>query len=84
MHNLFSSITRTDKNGKEITKTVSCNLLIAQDLWQAHYRILSIILLKEFIKLNVDTDTVVKYVKLSELNKTIATAFLNIQTLKMA
>ena len=27
------------------------NLLIVQDLWQTHYQILSIILLKEFIKL---------------------------------
>ena len=32
------------------------NLLIAQDLWQAHYQILSIIFLNEFIELNVNTD----------------------------
>ena len=31
------------------------NLLPAQDLWQAQYQILSIILLKEFIKLKVQT-----------------------------
>ena len=31
------------------------NLLTAQDLWQAYYKILLIILLKEFIKLNVQT-----------------------------
>ena len=31
-------------------------LLIAQDLWQAHYQILSIISLKEFIELNVNTN----------------------------
>ena len=36
------------------------NLLIAQDLWQASYQILSIIFLKEFIKLNVSTDTKIK------------------------
>ena len=30
------------------------NLLIAKDLWQAHYQILSIIFLKEFIELNVN------------------------------
>ena len=50
--------TRIDKN-EEIPKTISYrdyNLLIAQDLWQAHYQIL-IILLKLFIKLNVNTDT---------------------------
>ena len=29
-------------------------LLIVQDLWQAHYQILSIIFLKEFIELNVN------------------------------
>ena len=29
------------------------NLLTLQDLWQAHYQYLSIISLKEFIKLNV-------------------------------
>ena len=34
------------------------NLSIAQDLWQTHYLILPIILLKEFIKLNVNTDTI--------------------------
>ena len=31
------------------------NLLTAQDSWQAHFQILLIILLKEFIKLNVQT-----------------------------
>ena len=36
------------------------NLLIAQDLWQDHYQILSIILLKEFMKLNANTDTMIK------------------------
>ena len=40
------------------------NLLIAQDLWQAHYQILSIIFPKEFIKLNVNTDTIIDNMKL--------------------
>ena len=30
------------------------NLLIVQDLWQAYYQIVSIIFLKEFIKLDVN------------------------------
>ena len=30
--------------------------MIAQDLWQAHYHILSIIFLKEFIELHVNSD----------------------------
>ena len=36
---------------------------VKQDLWQAHYQILSIIFLKEFIKLNVNTDTTKKKYK---------------------
>ena len=53
------------------------NLLIVQDLWQAHYQILSIIFLKEFIELNVNTDMMTKNVILAELNISIATVFLN-------
>ena len=36
------------------------NLLKAQDLWQAHYQILLIILLKEFIKFDVNMDMIIK------------------------
>ena len=59
------------------------NLLIAQDLWQTHYQILSIVFLKEFIELNVNSDTIIKNVKHVELNVSIGTVFLNIQTLEM-
>ena len=59
------------------------SLLIAQDLWQAYYQILPIIFVKEFRELNVNTDMMIKNVKLAELNISIATIFLNIQTLKM-
>ena len=52
-----------------------CNLLIAQDLWHAHYQILPIIVLKEFIKLNVNKDMMIKTVKFAELNISIATLF---------
>ena len=58
------------------------NLLIAQDLWQVHYQILPIIFLKEFIKLNVDRDTLIRNLK-PELNVNIATVFLNKPILKM-
>ena len=34
--------------------------MIPQNLWQAHYQFLSIIFLKEFIKLNVNTDMMIK------------------------
>ena len=59
------------------------NLLVVQDLWQAHYQILLIILLSEFIKLNVNTNTMMKNVKLEELNTKIVSAFLDAQTLKI-
>ena len=59
------------------------NLLIAHDLWQAQYQILFMILLIEFIKLNVNTDTIIKKnVKFVELNTIILTDLLNTQTLK--
>ena len=47
------------------------NLLIVQDLWQTHYQILSIIFLKKFIELNVNSNTMIKNVKLSELHTTV-------------
>ena len=59
------------------------SLLIAQDLWEACYEILAIIFLNEFIELNVDMNMMIKIVKLVELNISIATASLNIQTFKM-
>ena len=46
----------------------------AQDLWQPHYQILSIIFPKEFIDLNV---------KIVESNTSIATVFLNTKNFKM-
>ena len=39
------------------------NSLIAQDLWQVHYQIMSKILLKEFIKLNAKMNTLIKSVE---------------------
>ena len=36
------------------------DLLIPQDLWQAHYQVFLIILMKEFIKLTVNTSTMIK------------------------
>ena len=47
------------------------NLLIVQDLWETHYQILSIIFLKKFIELNVNSNTMIKNVKLSELHTTV-------------
>ena len=42
------------------------NSLTGYDLWQAHYQIFSIIFLKEFIKLNVNMDTMMKNLNLTE------------------
>ena len=56
------------------------SLLTAQDLWQAHYQILSIIFLKESIKLKVNTDKMIKNKKLAELNISTGAVFLSIQT----
>ena len=46
---------------------INYNLLIAQDLWQAHYQILLIILLKKFIKLNANIDMIIKNANSAEL-----------------
>ena len=54
------------------------NLLIAQDLWQAYYQILSITFLREFIELNVNMGMMRKNVRHKELNTSITTAFLYI------
>ena len=59
------------------------NLLTVQDLWQAHYQILSIIFLKEVIEVHVNMDMMIKNVKLVELDISIATASLNTYILKM-
>ena len=53
------------------------NLLIAQDLWQTHYQILSITFLKEFIELNGNIDMMIKNERLVELDISIATVFVN-------
>ena len=67
----------------EKTCPTDYNLLIVQNFWEACYQVLLIILLKEFIKLNVNTNTIIKNVKLEELNKNIETALLKIQALTM-
>ena len=56
-----------------------CNSLKEQGLWQAHYQILTIIFLKKFI----NTDTMIKNMKLVELHTNYAAVFLNTQTLNI-
>ena len=52
------------------------NLLTAQDLWQAHYQIVSIIFLKEVIELHGNTDTMIKNMKLSRTKYKYCNCFL--------
>ena len=59
------------------------NVLIAQDLWQALFQILLIILLTELINLNVNMSMVTKNVNFMKLDRNIAAAFFNTQTLKI-
>ena len=62
-------VTRIDKNGEKITQNLS-------DIWS------SILFLKKFVKLNVNLDMKIKNEKLVELSISIATVFLNMQTLR--
>ena len=85
-------VTGIDKNGGEITKIyltchhlyLTCyNLLIARDIWQTHYQILSINFLKEFIELNVNLILMIKNVKHADLNISVPTVSLNTKILKL-
>ena len=72
-------VTRIDKNENKLQKQYlrDYNLLIVQDLQQGHYQILLIILLNEFVKLNIKMNMVIKTAKYVEVNTDITTAFLN-------
>ena len=52
------------------------NFMIAQHLWQAHCQILSIIFLKEFIKLNVNIDKMIKKCETCEIKYKYCDCFL--------
>ena len=51
------------ENKLQKTYLTNCNLLLAQDLWQAYYQILSILFLKELIKLIENMNTMIKKFK---------------------
>ena len=76
-------VTRTDKNEEEITKNISYILqfIDSAKFMASSYQIiiLSIIFLKEFKELNVNSDTMTKNEKHVELKVSIATVFLNAQ-----
>ena len=50
---------------------------------RSYYQILLTTFLEEFKELNVNSDKMIKYVKLAELHTKYATVFLNAQTLKV-
>ena len=59
------------------------SLLMAQNLSLADYEILPVTALKESIKLNVNTSTMIKNVKLVELNRNYQTVLLNTEILDL-
>ena len=75
-------MTKIEKESQQIYPTYY-NLLIGKNFWQAHYQVLSIVFPKVFIKLNVNSDAMIKNVKLLELNTKIESTFLNTKTLNM-
>ena len=60
------------------------NLLIVQDLWQAHYQILLPNFLEEFMKSYANIDMIIKNANHVELNTKIISVVLNTQTLYTA
>ena len=75
MKNNLQELIKIFKNSQKPYLT-DYDLLIGYYLWQAHYQILLLILL-ELIKLNVNIDTMIKNVKLAELNTKVAKVFFN-------
>ena len=78
-------VIRIDKNGEKIMKTLSYRLqfIDSKRLMASSLSLLVNNLAEEFIKLNVNTDTMIKNVTLAQLNKKIATTFLNTKILKI-
>ena len=80
IHNLFSSNKNLVKEEKKLGQNsypTNYNLLIVWNLLQVYYQILLIILVKKFIKLNVNMDMIMKNVQNREINTTITSTILN-------
>ena len=74
-------MTRIDKNLKEATKIIPYRL---QFIDSTRFMACMLpILLKEFIRLNVKTNIMIKNANLAELNTKTVSAFLNTQTLEI-
>ena len=78
-------VKRVNKNGKEITKTISYKLKFVDNARFMASSLSNLVnsLTNEFIKLNVKVKMIIKFVKRVELKTKILFAFLNAQTLKM-
>ena len=72
-------VSRIDKNGEEIKKTLSYRLQFIDSTRFMASPLSSVVnnLAEEFIKINANTNAMIKNVKLAELNANIATDFLN-------
>ena len=88
--NIFSApitkeVKRIEKSGEKLYKLYLTyySLSTTSGLWQVHYQILLIILLKEFIELNVNMGMIIKSFRHVELNTKVMIVVLNTQTLKM-
>ena len=78
-------VTRIDRSREEVTKHISYRLQVIEStrFMASSFSILLIILLNEFIELNVNRNMIIKNMKHTELNTKIASAFLNTQALKI-
>ena len=80
---MIKEVKRIDKNGKQISKNIYYNYnLLIENVWQIHYRILLILLLKEFTKLNANMDIIIKNSKRMELNTKIVSALLDTKNVR--
>ena len=66
----MTELVKEEKKLKQ--KSYITNLLIVQNLWQAHFQISSIILVKKLINLNANMKMIIKNMKHIELNSKIA------------
>ena len=79
MHSIVKEVTSIEKKKKKIEKKlqfIDSTRFMTSSLFNLFDN------LSEVIHLNVNTDTTIKDVKLPELNRNVATLFLNTESLK--
>ena len=70
----MTELVKEEKKLKQKSYITNQNLLIVQNLWQAHFQISSIILVKKLINLNANMKMIIKNMKHIELNSKIASS----------